>query len=145
MSKRLPDSDHVLRYVPWQRLIKAEDEATVIGVFPQAFDLRAGEEYLSVTWVEYFDAPTICDRVCTAVRAIRGTIKAGKQSRFLMGNVGAVHGVCQRRDRKVRILHEPDENPGHVAVRRFPRDDLQLMTMLVADAFTAHVDSRDVP
>lgn len=145
MSRSVPNSDHILRYVPWKQLIKDDDERTVIGVFPQAFELRDGEEYLSVTWVEYFTAPTICDRLQVAVQTFRQTMKAGVQSRYLMGNVGVVHGVCENNDSRVRILHEPDKNPGHAAIRRLPKDDLKLMTHLATAAFTAYVNNRDVP
>jgi hypothetical protein len=53
-GKNLPDEDHVIRYVPWGRLRKDEDD-NVLGFLPQAFQLRPEEDYLSVNWVEYHD------------------------------------------------------------------------------------------
>ena len=95
--------------------------------------------------MEYFAGATICDRLRTAVQAFRKTMKANAQSRYLMGNVGVVHRICESNEKRVRILHEPDENPGHVAIRRFPKDDLKLMTQLIDEAFAAHINNRDVP
>jgi hypothetical protein len=145
MSTAIPSTEHIIRYVPWKLLIKGEDEVTVVGVFPQAFDLRDNEEYLSVTWVEHFSGVTICDRLHSAVQTFRKTMSAGAKSRYLMGNVGAVHRICDDNDKRVRIVHEPDENPGHVAIRRFPKDDLELASQLIEEAFTAHINNRDVP
>ena len=144
-GEKIPDAHHVLRYVGWKQLIVAEDGETVTGVFHQAFQLRPDEEYLSVTWVEFFSGE-ICDRVCDAVRSFRAEFpNAGKKSRYLMANVGVFHNICQRRDRKVRILHEPDgQNHAHVAVRRFPNDDEQLNAMLVAEGFRAHIRNSEV-
>jgi hypothetical protein len=53
-GKNLPDEDHVVRYVPWGRLRRDEDE-NVLGFLPQAFQLRQEEDYLSVNWLQYYD------------------------------------------------------------------------------------------
>jgi hypothetical protein len=47
----------------------------------------------------------------------------------------------------VRVVHEPDlpKNPGHSAIRRLPRDDLNLLDALAADAFTDRVKNIDIP
>ncbi len=145
MSKPIPDADHIVRYVPWNLLVKDDDDEAIIGVFPQAFNLRASEEYLSVTWVEHFSAQTICDRLTEAIKAFRKTMNTGAKSRFLMGNVGVVHRVCRHQNARVRILHEPDENPGHVAIRQYPKDDFALMSQLATYAFGSHINNRDVP
>lgn len=51
----LPDEHHVMRYVPWGRLRRdGDDDSIVLGFLPQAFQLRPDEEYLSVTWVEFY-------------------------------------------------------------------------------------------
>jgi hypothetical protein len=66
----LPPEDHVVRYVPWARLRKDEED-NVIGVLGAAFRLREGEEYLSATWAEFFKKSIHCEAVESAVKAIR--------------------------------------------------------------------------
>ena len=48
--RNLPDEHHVIRNVSWRRLRRDEDD-NVLGFLPQAFQLRADEEYLSVNWL----------------------------------------------------------------------------------------------
>ena len=50
----LPDEHHVMRYVPWTRLRKDEDD-NVLGFLGDAFKLKPNEDHLSVNWLEYFD------------------------------------------------------------------------------------------
>jgi hypothetical protein len=144
-GQKLPDSDHVLRYVPWGRLIKADDDETVTGVFAKAFELREDEAYLSLTWLEFF-AGEVCDRLQAAVAAFRLSMSVGKKSRFVMANVARLSAACNTHGCKVRILHEPDPpNDGHVAVRRYPRENQDLFDLLAAEVFSAHVENRAIP
>src|ERR1700731_389524 len=53
MPANVPPSDHVMRYAAYGRLRRDGDD-NVLGLLPQAFLRKENEEYLSVTWVEYF-------------------------------------------------------------------------------------------
>lgn len=144
MTDQLPDEAHVARYVGGNRLIK-DDFGSVVGVFPEAFALREGEEYLSVTWVEYF-AGDICQKLTAAVHAIRRTIRARSTSRYLIGNVGHLKKTCRSRECAIRVLREPiDGNDGHTAVRRYASQDLALLALLASEVFTAHICNKDIP
>lgn len=66
----LPNEDHVLRYVPWARLLRTE-KGDVIGVLGSAFKLWSGEEYLSATWLEYFKCSTRDGNITDAIRTLR--------------------------------------------------------------------------
>src|SRR5271169_6779329 len=94
-SKNLPDEDHVIRYVPWTRLLKDEDE-NVIGFLPQAFQLRADEDYLSVNWLQYYDGDREA-QIRLSVWAIRSTFEKslGAKSAFAIGNVAKVKKTSQ--------------------------------------------------
>eukprot|EP01037_Dinobryon_pediforme_P014137 gene14137-14256_t len=50
---KLPSDSHVIRYVPWAKLRKDEDDK-VIGVNWDAFQMRAVDNDLSITWAGYF-------------------------------------------------------------------------------------------
>ena len=88
----LPHEHHVVRYVPWARLRKDEND-NVIGILGAAFKLRQIEDYLSATWAEFFQG-TRPECVVAAVQAIRASeIKVSPRSGFAIGNVGRVKEV----------------------------------------------------
>jgi hypothetical protein len=146
-GKNLPDEDHVIRYVPWSRLLKDEDQ-NVLGFLPQAFQLRPEEEYLSVNWIEYHDGDR-ATQIRLSVWAIRDSFDKplGQKSAFAMGNVAKIKTTSQAYGSRVRVIHEPilPNNPGHSAIRQLPRDDLNLLDALAADAFTDRVSNSDIP
>ena len=142
----LPNDDHVMRYVPWRRLRRDEND-NVVGFLPQAFELREGEEYLSVNWLQFHEGDR-GTQVRLSVWGIRESFERplGAKSAFAIGNVGMVKDICQKAGSRVRIVHEPEpQNPGHSAVRRLPRDDLSLLDALAADVFAERVDNSDIP
>jgi hypothetical protein len=146
-GKNLPDEDHVIRYVPWGRLRKDEDE-NVLGFLPQAFQLRPEEAYLSVNWVEHYDGDRET-QIRLSVWAMRNSFERplGAKSAFAIGNVAQVKKTAQAFGSRVRVVHEPElpTNPGHSAIRQLPRDDLNLLDALAADAFTERVSNIDIP
>jgi hypothetical protein len=136
-----------VRYVPWARLRKDEDE-NVLGVLGAAFRLRQDEEYLSATWAEHF-AGNHQECVAAAVRAVRASdMKPTPRSGFAVGNVGRIKDVCLADKDKynIRVIHEPeDDNVGHTALRRWPKDNEPLLELLAEDAWGEFVLNRDIP
>ena len=144
MPTNLPLDDHIVRYVPYQRTRRDEDD-NVVGVLAEAFRLKAGEQGLSVTWVEYFSG-NWDEQFIAAIGAIRHTQHAGKRSAFAWGQVGRVYQTCMEKSYRVRIIHAPeDENPGHSEIRRLPRDDELLLEMLATDAFIGFRLNAQIP
>jgi hypothetical protein len=140
----LPDEDHVVRYVPWGRLRKDEDD-NVLGFLPQAFELRLEEPYLSVNWLEYHDGDR-STQLRLSIWAMRDSFNTGAKSAFAIANVAKVKETSQAAGRRVRVVHEPEVgNPGHSAIRQLQSDDLSLLEALASDAFTERVDNADIP
>jgi hypothetical protein len=143
----LPDDDHVVRYVPWARLRKDEDN-NVIGVLSAAFRLRDGEEYLSATWSEFFGGDHQKSLGC-AVRAIRASdIDVRPQSGFAIGQVGPIKAAClaDRNRHKIRIIHErADDNPAHAALRLWPRENESLLELLAETDWGETLLNKNVP
>jgi hypothetical protein len=143
----LPSEHHVVRYVPWTRLRKDEEE-NVIGVLGAAFRLRDGEDYLSATWAEYFPgAHPQC--IEAAVKAIRkSNIAVSVRSGFAIGNVGSIKDAClaDRQKHKIRIIHEAeDDNPAHTAVRGWPRENDPLLQLLAEEIWCEVVLNANIP
>jgi hypothetical protein len=134
MPTNLPPDDHVVRYVPYQRLRRDEDD-NVLGVLGEAFRLRPGESGLSVTWIEHFRGDWNA-QFSAAIDAIRPTQKVGTKSAFAWALVSRVHQTCADRGHRVRIIHAPVEgNSGHAEVRQLTRDDDLLLELLATEAF----------
>jgi hypothetical protein len=132
----LPDEDHVMRYVPWTRLRKDEDD-NVLGFLPQAFELKLDEDALSVNWIEFYDGDWQT-KIRDSVKAIRRSFdrEIGKKSAFGIAKIRRVKEICLEAGVRVRIVHEPEErNPAHSTMRRLPREDLNLLQALADDAF----------
>jgi hypothetical protein len=133
----LDPDHHCIRYVPWARLRKDEDD-TVIGVLGAAFRLRDEEEYLSATWAEFFPGDHDA-RVCASVRAIRASsMKVSARSGFAIGVVAAIKETClnDRKQHRIRVIHEAeDDNPAHTALRGWPKDNDELLELLAEEVW----------
>lgn len=141
----LPDTDHVMRYVPWTRLLKDEAD-NVIGFLPQAFALKPDEISLSVNWLEYFGGDRMAN-IRDSVNDFRRTIPAGKRSAFGIANVKKLKDTCSSiAGAKVRVVYEPSKHgsSAHSGIRNLPRDDLTLLDALAADAFCELVKNSDI-
>jgi hypothetical protein len=142
----LPDDHHVVRYVPWAKIRKDEDD-NVIGVYGMAFRLRDDEEYLSATWMEFFPGTKgIC--IQAAVNAIRASVTTSPKSGFAIGNVRSIKTTCaaDKQKHKIRLIHErEDDNPAHVALRGWPRDNEDLLSLIADDIWNETVLNKDIP
>jgi hypothetical protein len=148
-STKLPPEHHVVRNVPWGKLRKDEnDPEKVIGVLGEAFKMRPVDETLSATWLEYF-AGIRREKIHGAIRAMRASkLDIKTKSGFAIGNIGNITTVAAAHNYSIRVLHEPeDDNKAHVAVRRWPRDDMGFFELLAAEAWSELVlnDSQDIP
>lgn len=143
-SKYLQIEDNVIRYVPWSR-IRTDEDGNVQGILGDAFVLRAEEEYLSVTWCEYFQG-SLPERIRCAAEAIRNSeLTVGSKGRFAVACVKDVDDFLKIANRTVRFIHEAEaDNPAHVAIRRWPVDDLELLERLAEDIWNVSYSKNDV-
>ena len=121
-------------------MLRRNEDGEVLGILPQALELRDGEAYLSVTWLEHFVADYE-HALIEAVDAIRRQLTVKKKDGFAVAVVGKISEICDKFDVRVRILHEPvpPENTGHGALRGVPRDNIELLELLATQAF---IDTR---
>ena len=127
----LPDKDHVARYCK---------PSTVDQGMPlvAAFQLRSGEEYLSVNWLEHSGTRNIA----AAMRAVSaGFLGRGyglsRSGRFAVLNVGsAKQAVFEALGHSLSIDHMPSEaDQSHAGIHGYPPDDLAVaaeLAMLIA-------------
>jgi hypothetical protein len=143
-TKYLPDADHVVRHLNSQLLIREGDQ--VIGCFPQAFELKTGEKYLSAAWLEFFPG-TVEERKSTVVAAYAAARTVRPSHGFAFGNVGQVKNACASYGLKIRVIHEPSKtnpNPAYTAIRNYKSDDIELLQLLASDAWSEVVEAKDI-
>ena len=133
-GSNLPDADHVMRYVPWTKLRRDEND-NVIGFLGEAFKLRDEEQSLSLNWLGYFSGHRN-EQVRQSVEMFRRIRSVGAKSAYGIANVAQIKAVCDSAGARVRVVYEPeDENPAHSGIRRLPRDDMGLLDALATQAF----------
>ena len=125
----LPDADHVSRYC--KPATVGQDGLPIAA----AFELRPGEDFLSVNWLEYFVAPNheaAVGHVRNAFQAKGYRLK--RNGRFAALNAGTVKAaVSETVDGPARIEHLPvDDDESHCGVFRYAADDLAVAVAIKA-------------
>lgn len=146
----IPDQDHVLRHVPYKKLLKDAD-GNVYGLLPQAFELREKDKNkLSVNWVEYFKRDTHDKNVVSAILSLRDSknrpIKASSTCAYAIGNVKTIKDTCRKHtSEKVDVVFSGYAgNESHSSIIRLPDNHERLKMELAEDVFTEIVKNRDV-
>ena len=125
----VPDDDHLSRY--------CRPSAVASDGLPMAaaFELRPGEDHLSVNWLEYFSAPDLE----AAIESVRNTFRAKgfglrRNGRFAALNVGAVKATVSRVTAgTARVVHLPvDDDESHGGVFGYTADDLAVAVAIRA-------------
>ena len=110
----LPDADHLMRQVSYSRQLRDAEE-NVVGFLPAAFDLREGEESLSVNWLE-FHAGTHSANVANCKASLQ-TNRGGGKALFGVAEVGRTKMLAKHNQKPVRIVFAPSRSlPAHSAV-----------------------------
>jgi hypothetical protein len=147
VSAYIPPEHTLVRYVPWSKLRRdGENDDAVIGVLATAFVLRASEEYLSATWLQFFngDRPTMVRSAVNAIRA--SSIDVRTKSGFALGMVRVISDACEKHGASIRVIHErEDDNEAHVAVRRWPRENADLFDLMADEAWAELILNKDIP
>jgi hypothetical protein len=145
-KRKIPDDDHVIRYVPWPRL-RRNGNGEVIDVSGDAFRLREVDKgKLSVTWIECFDQSG-GDQLVQAVRTMRASSLVVKpKSGFAKGNISKIKAACLKYNSKIRVVHAPSrDNTAHASVLGLPEDNSELFELLASEAWSELVLNKDIP
>ncbi len=128
-GKPVPDNDHVSRYVGGSKITRGR----ITGA---AFELRPGEDALSVNWLEYLE---LHDRNAEIQELRKVFLEKGRTlqptAKFAVLNVGETRGYIRQEsddNREILFLHDPEEptDPSHSGIYNIPRDDLVIGNMI---------------
>lgn len=131
----IPDPDHISRYCGGATLTPSGQ------VSAASFLLRAGDEYLSVNWLEFLQLNNRDDELQEIRRILSTKITLGSRAKIAVLNVGEVksHVRQNSKDRRnLRISHRPDEpaekpDPSHSGIFDTMSDE-QIVAELIAEA-----------
>lgn len=140
-SDRVPDSDHLMRYVPYGQQVRDADDGSFKGLVGSAFSLRPGDKGgLSLTWVEHYGAKCAATYSVAASKFRDSFGKLGAKAYFAIGNAGATRETSANYGKQIRLVHAPDgSNTGHVELRRFTDEDRALLDALALEVFAEHI------
>lgn len=128
-AKPLPDEAHVSRYCRPGAV--GQDGLPLVA----AFQLKGGEDYLSVNWLEYFQALDQ-ETAITHVREAFRTKSYGVRTngRFVvLGVKDAKEAVSAVTGRPARVDHLPlKDDPSHSGIFGYAADDLAVAAELKA-------------
>ena len=134
----IPDDDHVSRYVSGSKIALS---GRITGA---AFQLRSGEESLSVNWLEFLDLENR-DSEIQQIRSVfldKGRTLQAK-ARFVVLNVGKTRAYVQQESEDNRLLsvqHDPEElDLSHAGIFDMPDDDPS-----VGDIIAEQVDENAI-
>ena len=124
----LPNPSTVVRYAGFAQMDKDKDE-TVFGPSPTAFQGRRNEDYLSVTWCEYFVGTPEAQLRC-AIEALRNSsYKPTAKGCFCVGMTDEISAVGRRHGRSPRAVYHPEEdNKAHAGIYDLVPRDLDAVT-----------------
>jgi hypothetical protein len=125
----LPDGSRVVRYVPYGRMEKDEND-NFLRPLPSAFEARVGEEYLSVTWCDYFEG--LGDqRLRCAVEAIRGSMKVAPKACFCLAGTSEILDEIHIERKDGHAIYLPvDNNQAHAGIYGIDRENTLLQSQL---------------
>ena len=149
----IPDENHILRYIPWNKLRKNENDE-VIGILAEAFKKRETENYLSATLLEHFSGVHKV-QIASAIHEVRKYYNVKPKSGFAVGKVGDIKKACtEKGNSKIDIVSfptktktldgQPYKNESHVAVKKLPADDSELLDLLASEAWSHLVLNKTV-
>ena len=124
----LADDHHVLRYCSPSRL------GTNNLPLPTAFYPRAGEEYLSVNWVEFYVGKECDEAVRKIRRCLSDKMDVRPNARLACLGVKAIkRAMAALSDESPEVTHQPcADDPSHAGVFGVPPEGPQMMMVAMA-------------
>ena len=128
---RIPDKNHISRFC---RPRQVDEKGQILAT---AFTLRAGEESLSVNWLEFLGLLSREEEIAELRRIYSAKLSVGAGAKIAVLNIGEVCNkvIAESPDsRNLEALHDPLENdPSHSGIYNLRNDDELMITELILE------------
>jgi hypothetical protein len=144
---RIPDDHHVARYCGRQRQVRHPISDVLLGVSPDAFALRVGENAISTNYLEHRLGPQK-----SQLQGIVGDLaakgyKTSSGGAFAVLQIAKACGCGTRRGKELHI-HRQDhpQDPSYATIRGVPLDnsDQELLSLLATVGCSSFVAMTDL-
>ncbi len=126
-GEELPNPSTVVRYVGLGQM-ETDGDQNVLGPAPAAFEGRAIDTYLSVTWCEYFIGNPDAQLRC-AIEAIRRSMNVKTKACFCVARTDQLFEAGRGFGRAARAVFHPEENNrAHSGIYDLAPHDLEAIT-----------------
>ena len=139
----LPNPSKVVRYVPFARMRRDADD-NYLGPLPEAFVERPVDDYLSVTWCEYFQGEGQAQLRC-AIEALRNSnMNVKSKACFCVGETSDIietissHGAAGR-----AVFYPVEDNPAHAGVYGIAPEEVHLQAALADEVWNTFLTKQD--
>jgi len=102
----IPDKDDIARYCKASYI---QQDGRVSG---EAFKLRPNEEFLSVSWVNYWCKDSFEENITVTRNVLQRNLRINRRAKLAVVNVGRMREDVQQASsgETVRVLHEPSSS-----------------------------------
>jgi len=112
----LPDSDHIARYCR-PGCVNQYDNVPLAC----AFQIRKGEAFLSVNWLEHFDASSEAGAIDEIRAVLRRKLRLRMRGRIAVVNVRDARDATER---EFQVTHQPTDNDRlHAGISGYGTED----------------------
>lgn len=116
----------------------------ILGPEYTAFEMRPTEDFLSVTWCEYFDADDQSQLRCAIEAIRRSNFEVKKSACFCVANTTDVLVAIVQSGRTGRAVYLPErDNPAHAGIYGFSPEDVLLSSQLAEEVWRNFLTKAD--
>lgn len=139
----LPDPSRVVRLVSYGRMRRDADDNN-LGPLPEAFVERPVDNYLSVTWCEYFKGSAKAQLRCT-IEALRNSdMRVSAKACFCVGKSTEIIAAIEAHGASGRAIYYPtDDNPAHAGIHGVDEQAKLLQAFLADEVWTEFLTKQD--
>jgi hypothetical protein len=143
-GNHIPNEDDVVRHIHHKK-IAFNDDGKIIGIFPQAFELRPNESTLSVSWLDCF-AGTKEEKLKQTLASLEKVLDVGSKNGMAIASVGLLKDIAkQQSEIELRVAYAPTKlDIAHSEIHHLKRDDVALAEIMASDIFKIVKQVKDI-
>ncbi|WP_170411308.1 hypothetical protein [Ruegeria atlantica] len=125
--------------------MRRDADDNYLGPLPEAFVERPVDDYLSVTWCEYFQGNEEAQLRC-AIEALRNSnMNVKAKACFCVGATPDIIATIEAHGAVARAVYYPvDDNPAHAGIYGVTPEEVLLQAVLADEVWNTFLTKQDV-